>query len=303
MGELSSMSWPIEGHHFARVQDAPVLWHRSVDADYLETMQIPLRGGRFFSERDGASSPKVVDVNEAFVRRFWPGQDGVGKHIGGGGDGLYEVIGVTADVRSQDSTKDAAVEVLFHYLQMPIARVTLAIRTDSNVYRNPLAIEPALRKAVGLVDSRQPVTKVAEMRQVISDRVAPKRLSAQISAAFAGLAILLAAVGIYGVLSFTVAQRTQEIGIRMALGAERGEVLRMVVMQASRISVAGAAIGLVAALALTRLLKSLLYGVNPADPRIYLAAALGAIVVAGIAAVVPAWRATRVDPVFALRDE
>jgi putative ABC transport system permease protein len=302
MGELSSLSWPIEGHHFTRVEDFPILWHRSVDASYLRTMEIPLRRGRFFTERDSASSQKVVVVNEAFVRRFWAGQDGIGKHMGEGSD-IYEVIGVTADVRSQDSTKDPAVEILFHHPQSPTARVTLAVRTDSGVYRNPLAIEPALRNAIAAVDPRQPVTRVAEMRRLISDRVAPKRLSAQIMAAFASLAIILAAIGVFGVLSFTVARRTREIGIRMAIGAERGQVLRMIVSQSMAISGTGTLVGILAALAMTRMLKTLFYGVRAADPQTYVAAAAGAIAVSVGAALLPAWRAMRIDPVAALRDE
>jgi putative ABC transport system permease protein len=303
MGELSSLSWPIEGHHFTRVEDFPILWHRSVDASYLRTLEIPLRRGRFFTERDSASSQKVVVVNEAFVRRFWPGQDGIGKHMGGGSDGVYQVIGVTADVRSQDSTKDPAVEILFHYPQSPTARVTLAVRTDSGVYPNPVAIEPALRNAVAAVDPRQPVTRVAEMRRLISDRVAPKRLSAQLIAVFASLAIVLAAIGIFGVLSFTVARRTREIGIRMAIGARRGQVLRMIVLQSIAISVTGTLTGIAAALAMTRMLKTLFYGVSAADPQTYVAAAAAAIAVSIGAALLPAWRAMRIDPVAALRDE
>ncbi len=303
MGELSALSWPIEGHHFTRPEDYPILWHRAVDSSYLRTMEIPLRRGRFFTGHDEASSPKVVVVNEAFVRRFWPGQDGIGKHMGGGSDGVYEVIGVTADVRSQDSTKDAAVEILFHYPQMPAARVTLALRTDSGVYRNPLAVEPALRTAVAAIDARQPVTKVAEMRRLISDRIAPRRLSAQMIGVFATMAVLLAAIGISGVLSFTVARRTREIGVRMALGAERGQVLRMVLVQSLTISGAGIVAGVAAALALTRASRTLFYGVSAADPGTYAAAAAGAVAVSIAAALVPAWRAMRVDPIAALRDE
>jgi ABC-type antimicrobial peptide transport system permease subunit len=141
------------------------------------------------------------------------------------------------------------------------------------------------------------------MRRVISDRVAPKRLSAQIMAAFASLAIILAAIGVFGVLSFTVARRTREIGIRMAIGAERGQVLRMIVLQSMAISGTGTLIGIVAALAMTRMLKTLFYGVSAADPQTYAAAAAGAIAVSIGAALLPAWRATRIDPVAALRDE
>ena len=247
MGELAAMSTAIQGHHWNRPEDVPILWVRSVDPAYFTTMGIPLRQGRFFTDGDHPTAPRVVIVNEAFVRRFWPGQNPIGKYIGNGGE-RAEVVGVSGDVRSQDSTKDAAAEVFYPYLQQPTARVTLAIRPDPAVYRRPLLIEPVIRKAVAEVDKTQAIQRVAEVQQVISDRVAPKRLSAQIIAIFAILAVALAAVGVYGVLSFTVAQRTQEIGVRMALGAEQSALVRMVVGSAAKLAGTGAIIGIAAAI-------------------------------------------------------
>lgn len=301
-GELAGMSVQIEGHHFARPQDLPVLWTRCVDPAYFGTMQIPLRRGRFLDERDTTGSPKVVMVNEAFVRRFWPNQDPIGKHLGRAPN-VLEVVGVARDVRSQDSTKDVASEVYFPYAQSPTARVTLAVRVDSNIYPRPLSVEPALRAALSSVDRGQAFSRIAEIQKLISDRIAPKRLSAQLIAIFAGLAVLLAAIGIYGVLSFTVAQRTHEIGVRMALGAERSGLLGMVIGDAARLSVTGVVFGVGAALALTRFVKSILFGVSATDVSVYAALAVGTVVFSAFAAALPAWRATRVDPIRALREE
>ena len=301
-GELAAYTTEIEGHHFGRPQDYPVLWVRAVDTEFFRTMQVPLTRGRHFNEGDHRSAARVVIVNEAFVRKFWPGTDPIGKRLGEPGREM-RVVGVIADVRSQDSTKDAAAEVYLPYLQNPTARVTLAIRTDPNVYRKPLFLEQPLRKVIAAVDARQAVTKVAEMQQLISGRVAPKRLSAQLIAAFAGLAVALAVVGIYGVLSFTVARRTHEIGLRMALGAERASLVGMVVGQSSRLALVGVALGIASALGLTRFLRSLVYGVSPADPWVYAIAVAATIALSIAAAMVPAWRATRVDPIVALREE
>jgi putative ABC transport system permease protein len=302
-GDNWVMSWPVEGHAYATPRDYPVLYQRTVDTEYFRTLQIPLRRGRFFGVQDHRTAPKVVVVNEAFARRFWPGQEAVGRHVGGGPVPLFEVIGVAGDVRHQDATQEAPVEVLFHHAQMPTLRVTLAIRVNEGVYRNPLQVEPAIREAVAALDRKQAVTRVVEVQQVISDRVAPKRLSAQLIGVFAGLALLLAAVGVYGVLSFGVAQRTAEIGLRMALGATPGKLLAMIAAQAAGPALAGIAAGICTSLCLTHLLSSLLFGVRPDDPWMYAAAGALLLAVALGAALGPAVRATRVDPLPALRGD
>jgi putative ABC transport system permease protein len=302
-GDNYAMQWPIEGHQFANPQDAPVLWNRTVDTEYFRTMQIPLRRGRLFNPADTITAPKAVIVNEAFVRRFWPDQDPIGKHVGGGPVPVFEVIGVVGDVRHQDTTKEAPNEVFFHYQQGPTARVTLAVRADTNVFPSPLVVEPALRRAIAAVDAAQPITKIAEIQQVISDRIAPKRLSAQLIAVFAGLATLLALIGIYGVLSFSVARGTHELGLRMALGANPAALLRMVIQQAALLAGIGIAIGLAASIALARVLSSLVFGSSTTDPSTYALAAAGTLALAVLASAVPAWRAARVDPLIALREE
>ncbi len=301
-GDNWASQWEIEGHTFARPQDAPILWVRHVDEEYFRTLQIPLKRGRLFSERDNRGAPRVAIVNEAFVRRFWPGQDPIGKHIGAGKE-FTEIVGVAGDVRHQDSTKDAPNELFLPYRQLPTARVSVAIRVDANIYPHPLSLEPVLRRAVASVESKQVVTKVAEMQQVISDRIAPKRLSAQLIAVFAALATVLALVGIYGVLTFSVAQRTHELGVRTALGARPGALLRMVVRQAASLAAIGTATGIVASLALAHMFRTLVYGISTTDPRVYMFAAAATIGLAVVAAIIPAWRAARVDPVIALREE
>jgi putative ABC transport system permease protein len=302
-GDHNVANWPVEGYHAARPEDAPTQWTRVVEQEYFRTMQIPLLRGRLFTERDDMSAPKVVIVNETFARRYWPDQDPIGKHIGGGEVPVFEVVGVVGDVRLEESTKAAPTEVLFHSLQGPTGRIALAVRADSSVYRSPLLLEPAVRRAVMSVDSTQPVTQFAEMRQLISDRIAPKRLSAQLIGAFATLALVLAAVGIYGVLSFSVAQRTHEIGVRVALGARRGQVLGMVVGEAALLAVVGIGLGIAAALGLTQVMKNLLFGVSETDPWIFAGSAAALLAIAVVASFVPAHRAARVDPLVALRQE
>jgi len=240
-------------------------------------------------------------VNETFVRRFWPGQNAIGKHLGGGKDPLIEVVGVVSDVSAEESTKAAPPQIYFHFPQLPIARIALAVRADRRVYGSPGALEPAVRQAIAAADPSSPPLQFAEMQRIISDRIAPHRLSAQLIAVFAGLALLLAALGIYGVLSFSVAQRTHEIGLRMALGAERSTVLRLIAGEVSRLAGCGIAIGLAGALALTRLMKAMLYGVDASDPVIYAGSAAASLAMA--AAVAPALRAAWVDPMVSLREE
>jgi putative ABC transport system permease protein len=295
-GDNFVMNWPVEGYQAARPEDYPVLRSRIVDSEYFRAMQIPLRRGRLFGEQDNVGGPKVVLVNEALVRRFWPGQEPIGKHVGGDKEPVFEVAGVVGDVPQEDTTKDALPEVYFHLLQIPPGRGALAVRADPRVY-------PAVRGAVEEVDPTLRMTNETEMQRLISDRIAPKRLSAQLIGIFAGLALVLAAIGIYGVLSFSVAQRTHEIGVRVAVGAEPGRVLRMVVRQAAGLAVVGIGVGIAASVGLTRVLENLLFGVSATEPWVYAASAAALIAVALVAAAAPAWRAARVDPLVALREE
>jgi putative ABC transport system permease protein len=279
-GNYGSMSLPIEGRQYARPQDMPILWQRSVEAGYFRTLAIPLRRGRFFTPQDRAG----VIVNETLARRYWPGQDPIGKHVG-----PHEILGVIADVRIHNATEDGLLEVIFPYLAAPPPSMTLAVRA-------PRSTAPVLARALAS-------PKIGDMLAVVSERIIHKQLTAGVIAVFAGLALVLAAVGIYGVLSFTVSRRTHEIGIRLAIGAECGAVVRMVAREAAVLALAGIGIGLAAALALSRVMASLVYGASPTDPVVFAGVASFLFAIAVLAAWLPARRAAAVDPAIALRHE
>jgi putative ABC transport system permease protein len=304
-GEYAAMGLPLEGHTYSSPREIPILWHRAVDPEYFRTLGIALRRGRFFTDHDREGATRVVVINETMARRFWPGQDPIGKHLGrpNMGKEYLEIVGVAADVRHQDATKEGLTEVIFPYMQVPSASAYLVVRPDPRVYRNPKALAPAVARAVAAVDATVSLAKVRTMVDIASSRLAPKRLTAAMTASFAALALLLATIGIYGVLSFAVAQRTHEIGVRMALGARRGAVLGMVVRQAAALASAGIAIGIAAALGLTRVIASLLFGVSATDPLVFAGVSAALLAVAATAAYIPARRASRVDPVVALRHE
>lgn len=295
--------WPVEGVAFAGPEDIPAMWQYFVDKDYFRTMQIPLRRGRFFNERDNAAAPKAAIVSAGFARRFWPGQEPVGKHLGGGKDPLLEVVGVVGDVSAEETTKTPPPELYLHFLQFPAVRMTAALRFDPKVYASALELEPAVRRAIAAADPANPPFQVAEMRRIVSDRIASNRLTAQLIAIFAGLALVLAAVGIYGVLSFSAVRRTHEVGLRMALGASRASVVRLIAGEAAVAAIGGIAIGLAGVIALARVIRTMLFGVAVADPLTCAGSAAALLAIAILAAVEPAVRASRVDPMTSLRQE
>jgi len=294
-GNYVAASLPLEGCQYARPQDWPIVWVRTVEERYFHTLGIPLRRGRLFNEQDRDGAPRVAIVNESMARRYWPGQNPVGKHLGNTASDNFEIVGVVADVRHQNATKEGLVEVFYPYRQSRPASAVLAVRADPSVWRNPMLLAPSIERALAI---EAPVTELA---QVAAERLAPQRLTMAVVAAFAGLALVLAAIGIYGVLSFAVNGRTHEIGVRMALGAPRSLVVRMVVGQAAGLAVAGIAIGVAGALAVSRVLASLLYGVRATDPLVFAGVSAALLGVAVMAAWLPARRAARVDPVTALR--
>ena len=298
-GNYAAMSLPVEGHAFARPQDFPILWHRAVDSAYFRTLRIPLRRGRYFTEQDRQGAPRVVIVNESFVRRFWPGQNPLGKHLGGGRES-FEVVGVVGDVRIHNATEEGLLEVFFPYLQAPMRTATFAVRPRAG---DPLRAGPSIERALAAVDPAVTRGTLREMLQIASDRLAPKRLTAGVISVFAGLALALATIGIYGVLSFTVSRRMHEIGVRMALGAERRTVVGMVVGRAAGLAGVGVAIGLAASLGLSRMIGSLLFGVSATDPATFLGVSAALLGVAVAAAYVPARRAAKLGPALALRHE
>ena len=277
-------------------------WVNHVSPDFFRTLRIPMYAGRDFTERDAASAPKVAIVNEKFARHYFGNTPAVGRHIGLGGDPgtktNIEIIGVVRDTRYQTMRQDPPRQVYFPYLQnVWAAGMTAYVRTD----RASAAMFPVLRAAVRKLNPNLPVYLMKTEERQRDDSLAVEKLAATLSTAFGFLATLLAGVGLYGVMGFVVARRTREIGIRMALGAVSGNVLWLVMREVLLLVSAGVLIGLPAALAVTRLLASQLYGVTPNDPATI---ALATLEIAGIAAIsgyLPARRATRVDPVAAIR--
>jgi putative ABC transport system permease protein len=276
---------------------------REVTPDYLGTMGIALRAGRLIDARDVAGAPPVVVVNEAFTRQFFPGDEALGRRIRrGDGAPWTTIVGVVADVRQMGLERGARSE-----MYVPVAQLAddiypprdLAVR----VAGDPMALAEPLRKAVWQVDPQQPVAHVRPMTALLDEEVASRGVQASLLGAFALLALVLAALGLYGVLSYAVAQRRREIGIRMALGAPARAVVRMVVGHGLRLVAIGLALGVALALAATRALAALLYGVSATDPATYAGVAAALAVVAAAASWLPARQAARLDPSITLQAE
>jgi putative ABC transport system permease protein len=276
-----------------------------VSNDFFGAMGIPLKRGRVFTDEDRADTTPVVVINEAMARRFWPGQDAIGKRIRWGGwnppQGWLTVAGVVADVKFSSLEAESPLTVYMPVFQIPrIRRDAIFIaRTTAD----PSSLAGAMRREIAAVDADLPVYDVRTMNQVIAESVAQRKFTMGLLAIFAFAALSLAALGLYGVLSYAVAQRTREIGVRMALGGRKLDVLRLVIGQGMKMAMIGALAGLVASLALTQLMKGLLYGVSASDPLTFAAVALLLAMVALLACWIPARRATKVDPMVALRCE
>lgn len=274
-----------------------------VGADYFRTMGIPLISGREFTVGDNAGSPKVAVVNEEFVRHFLPGQNAIGHRFAvGHGTPDIEIVGVIKDAKY--STLKEAPQRLFYLPHRQIKQTNLtAMYFYLRTAVDPEAVTGAVRRAVAGLDPNLPVGHIKTMENQIDEDLFAERLLSVLTVSFAALATVLAAIGLYGVLAFNVARRTREIGIRMALGADRSRVRGMIMQEVASMVLIGAAVGLVAALSAANLVGSLLYGLKPWDAPTYAGAALVVTVVAMVAAFVPAARATRVDPLIALRYE
>jgi ABC-type antimicrobial peptide transport system permease subunit len=274
---------------------------RWISPDYFQTLGIPLLRGRLFTDSDAESRPWVTVIDEAMERQFFAGQDPLGKRIRiyAGERNPREIIGVVGNVKQTGLDQQAGPHTYVPYYQTPLGYATLIVKTKGEATE----VAAAMKKEVLAVDNDQPVYSVMTMEQIISSSVAQRRFNTLLLLLFACIALLLAAVGIYGVMSQAVSHRTQEIGIRMALGAQTRDVLRLVVGQAMKLAITGVAIGLIAAFALTRVLESLLYGVSATDAATFLVVASLLTGVALAASFIPARRATRVDPMIALRYE
>jgi putative ABC transport system permease protein len=273
-----------------------------VTPGYFQTMQIPLVQGRFFDARDAGKMPKVAIVNEAMARRFWPGENPIGKKIAAGCDEQQlcrTVVGVVGDIRHEGLSDEARPEIYMPHQQMTLPNLSLVLRTAGI----PITVVSAVRREVRALDKDQPVALVQTLDEHISQSILQPRLMTMLLSAFAGLALVLAAVGVYAMMSYSVSQRRGEIGIRIALGALKADILRLVVGQALWLVVISLTIGLLAALAATRLLRSLLYEIGIWDPLTFGAIIVLLSFVSVFAAWLPARRAAHVDPVEALRTE
>jgi predicted permease len=271
-----------------------------VGLKFFKTLGTPIVHGRDFNEQDRENAPAVVIVNEAMARKEWPGQDATGKQLRFGlNRPPAEVIGVVRDAKYLNVQEESRPYIYLPLLQNFETGMTLHVRTASN----PEAMIGSIRAAVQSLDRNLPLADVRTMEQNVSTSLLPARLGVFLIAVFAGLALLLAAIGAYGVMSYTVAQRTREIGIRMALGARRRDVMRLVIGQGMVLSVAGAVIGIAGSMALTRFVQSMLFAVSPTDPLTFGIVTMILIGVAGIASYIPARRAAGVDPMAAVRQE
>ncbi len=274
---------------------------RRVMPGFFRTMRIPLRRGRSLTEADTASAPHIVLIDDVLAKQYWPKHDPIGHRVAmvSPTPEWYTVVGIVGNVRNRGFSAPRKGVLYFPLAQMPKFHMSLVIRAASD----PMSLAGAVRQAVRSIDKQQPVYDVKTMEQYISESVSNQRMAVFLLAVFAALALILASVGIYGVISFSVSQRTHEIGIRMALGAQQGDILRLVVGQGAILALAGVGVGIVAALGLTRLMAGLLFGVRPNDAGTFVGVALVLIAVALLATYIPARRAARVDPLVALRDE
>jgi putative ABC transport system permease protein len=296
------LSFQIEGRPPYKPGEENAADYTVAGGDYFRTMDISLLRGRVFTDSDTTNSPQVMVVSNAFVKRYFPNEDAIGRRIVFDGDDKTprEIVGVVEDVHRNGLDVAPQPEMYLSYIQNPERRLNLVIRTDA---RDASQLIPAARAEVKAFDPKQIIWRTQTLEQLLGTSVAPRRFNMLLLGIFAGVALLLAAVGLYGVMSYSVNWRTQEIGIRMALGANRTDVLRLVVRQGMTMTLIGVALGLAGAFAMSRVLTGLLYGVSATDPLTYAGVSIVLVIVALLACLVPARRATRVDPIIALRTE
>jgi putative ABC transport system permease protein len=304
-GDEIRTSFQIEGRPVAK-SDEPHTSIRGVTPNYFGTMRIPLLQGRDFTERDEAKATPVLIVNQAFAQQFFPGENPVGQHIRAGisnsGPGtapMREIVGVVGNVKFEDLTTEFSPESYIPYGQLQWGSVTIVARSA----KDPLGLTKPIASVVQSLDKDLPTYAPKTLEQYLNGTIAIPRFNTFLLAVFAALAMILTAVGLFGVISYTVAQRTHEIGIRMALGAQPSDMLRLVVGQGMRLALLGVGLGLVAALGLTRFLSSLLFGVSSTDPVSFAVVVTMLFAVVLLACYIPARRAMRVDPMVALRYE
>jgi putative ABC transport system permease protein len=287
----------------------PDALYRLADPGYFSALQIPLLSGRFFTGDDRAGRPKTVIISRQLAKQYFPGENPLGKHLNmalgkhlhmaAEENGDFQIVGVVADTLYQVGQPIKAAMYFPVLNGERVMGLSLAVRAVSD----PLALSVPIQKQIAELNPELPVSDVLTMQQIIARSLGNASLSASLVLAFAVLSLLLASVGLYGVLSYLTTQRTGEIGVRLALGAQRGQVVRLMVGDGLRPAVYGLVLGLAVSTGAVRLIQSMLYGTRPLDPAIFAAVAATLLVVAALACLVPAWRASRIDPMQALRTE
>jgi putative ABC transport system permease protein len=302
-GDSMRTSFEIDGKPMAK-SDLPTTNIRAVGLDYFQTMRIPLLAGREFSARDDRQAPHVVIINQTLARKFFPNESPIGKHIkpgmsSGKTDSMCEIVGVVGDVKHRRLWLPDDPESYVPYDQSPIGGMNIVVRSLGD----PMALLPALRTQVQTLDPELPIYKAQRMEEYVAASVAQRRFTSLLCTIFAAVGLLLAVVGLFGVMSYSVAQRTHEIGVRVAVGAAKADILRLILKEGMGITIVGIVVGLFGTLAVSAILKSQLYGVSARDPLTFLGVILLLALVALVACYIPARRATRVDPMVALRYE
>jgi putative ABC transport system permease protein len=307
-GSDASLNFQIEGQQPLGAVDQPRAKYRAASEGYFEALGIPLIRGRRFNSGDNQHTPKVVIINETAARRYWPNDNPIGKRILSGlEDNQWStIVGVVGDVKHAGLDAEANPESYYHYLQIPPEAMNFAESSMALVIRtsaDPSAMTSSVLKELRTLDPSQPVFNVHAMQDIVYGSLAQQRFRTVLIGTFAGLALVLAALGLYGVVAYSVSQRTTELGIRVALGAQRGSILQLVVFRAAGLAAIGLGIGVAVSLAGGRIISRFLFGVSPADPLTLGTASLVILLVALTASWIPALRAARVDPVTALRAE
>jgi predicted permease len=301
--DIIRTSFEIEGRPMAK-SELPHVHFRIVAQDYIRTMHIPLIAGRDFSSRDERKSSQVVLINEALARRYFPNENPVGKHIkptvsDSGGEQMREIVGVVGDVHHRNLWQPTDPECYVPYDQVALGAMAIVIRAQGE----PMNLLPSIREQVRAIDTELPIYKARDMRDYLAASVAQRKFTSTLVSVFAAAGLLLATVGLFALISYSVEQRRNEIGIRVAVGAERSDIIRMVLRSGVALAFAGVVIGLVFTLAISSVLKNQLFGVTATDPMTFVGVALALIAVATAACYIPAWRAANADPVVALRNE
>ena len=296
LGAGSETPYAVDGQGALSLMEQPIAVEFGITPDYFKVMGIPLLKGRAFTERDNMNTPPVVIIDEALARKAFPNQDPLGKRLTAAGDAPAEIVGVVGDVRHYGPEKKTREQFYYSYMQYGSPSLYLTVRTQSD----PLSMVGAVRSQVSGLDKDQPVYDVRTMEARLAQTTAKSSFNTLLLGLFAGAALILSVVGIYGVISYSVTQRTHEMGLRLALGARPRDILKLVVGQGFVLALIGVAIGVAATIIFSRVMASLLFGVVASDPVIFAAASLLLVTVAVVASYLPARRAMRIDPMIAL---